>query len=106
MTTTSRSAFTQCVGYLITSVGPFGFGVLNGLTGGWTVPLLGSALWWWSRRSPGAWPFGRATWRTNCRRSPRWGRHGDGFRRSEASIIETVRSPTRWRWPPGPRLGR
>ena len=34
------SALTQCVGYLIASVGPFGFGVLNGLTGGWTVPLL------------------------------------------------------------------
>src|SRR5664279_4636537 len=40
MATTSLSAFTQCVGYLIASVGPFGFGVLNGLTGGWTVPLL------------------------------------------------------------------
>jgi CP family cyanate transporter-like MFS transporter len=40
MATTSLSAFTQCVGYLIASVGPFGFGVLYGLTGGWTVPLL------------------------------------------------------------------
>lgn len=40
MATTSLSAFTQCVGYLIASVGPFGFGVLNGLTGGWTVPLI------------------------------------------------------------------
>ena len=40
MATTSLSAFTQCVGYLIASVGPFGFGVLFDLTGGWTVPLL------------------------------------------------------------------
>lgn len=40
MATTSLSAFTQCVGYLIASVGPFGFGVLDGLTGGWTLPLL------------------------------------------------------------------
>src|SRR5664279_533389 len=40
MATTSLSAFTQCVGYLIASVGPFGFGVLKGLTGGWTVRLL------------------------------------------------------------------
>jgi CP family cyanate transporter-like MFS transporter len=40
MATTSLSAFTQCCGYLIASIGPFGFGVLYDLTGGWTVPLL------------------------------------------------------------------
>ena len=40
MATTSLSAFTQCCGYLIASVGPFGFGVLYDVTGGWTVPLL------------------------------------------------------------------
>ena len=32
MATTSLSAFTQCCGYLIASVGPFGFGVLYDLT--------------------------------------------------------------------------
>jgi CP family cyanate transporter-like MFS transporter len=40
MATTSLSAFTQCCGYLIASVGPFGFGVLFDVTGAWTVPLL------------------------------------------------------------------
>ena len=40
LATTSLSAFTQCVGYLIASVGPIGFGVLFEVTGGWTVPLL------------------------------------------------------------------
>jgi CP family cyanate transporter-like MFS transporter len=34
------SGFTQSVGYLISAVGPLGVGVLYGLTGGWTVPLL------------------------------------------------------------------
>ncbi len=40
LATTSLSAFTQCTGYLIASVGPVGFGVLFDLTGGWTVPLI------------------------------------------------------------------
>jgi CP family cyanate transporter-like MFS transporter len=39
MATTSLSAFTQCCGYLIASVGPLGFGLLFDLSGGWTVPL-------------------------------------------------------------------
>ena len=30
----------SAVGYLIASVGPFGFGILYDLSGGWTVPLL------------------------------------------------------------------
>jgi CP family cyanate transporter-like MFS transporter len=40
MATTSLSAFTQCCGYLIASIGPLGFGLLFDLSGGWTVPLL------------------------------------------------------------------
>ncbi|HEY7814611.1 MAG TPA: MFS transporter [Nakamurella sp.] len=40
LATTSLSAFTQCVGYLIASVGPLGFGLLFDLTGTWNVPLL------------------------------------------------------------------
>jgi CP family cyanate transporter-like MFS transporter len=40
LATTSLSAFTQCAGYLIASVGPLGFGLLFDLTGAWTVPLL------------------------------------------------------------------
>lgn len=40
LATTSLSAFTQCVGYLIASVGPIGFGLLFDLSGTWTVPLL------------------------------------------------------------------
>lgn len=40
MATTSLSAFTQCCGYLIASVGPFGFGILYDVSGGWTAPLL------------------------------------------------------------------
>jgi CP family cyanate transporter-like MFS transporter len=39
MATTSLSAFTQCTGYLIASVGPLGFGLLFDVSGGWTVPL-------------------------------------------------------------------
>jgi CP family cyanate transporter-like MFS transporter len=39
MATTSLSAFTQCCGYLIASVGPLGFGLLFDLSGGGTVPL-------------------------------------------------------------------
>ncbi len=38
--TAALSGFTQSVGYLLASVGPVGIGWLNGLTGGWTVPLL------------------------------------------------------------------
>ncbi len=40
LATTSLSAFTQCVGYLIASVGPLGFGLLFDLSGTWDVPLL------------------------------------------------------------------
>jgi CP family cyanate transporter-like MFS transporter len=40
LATTSLSAFTQCVGYLIASVGPLGFGLLYDVTGTWDVPLL------------------------------------------------------------------
>jgi MFS transporter, CP family, cyanate transporter len=40
MATTSLSAFTQCCGYLIASIGPFGFGILYDLSDGWTAPLL------------------------------------------------------------------
>jgi len=40
LATTSLSAFTQCCGYLIASVGPLGFGLLYDLSGDWTVPLL------------------------------------------------------------------
>lgn len=38
--TAALSGFTQSVGYLASVVGPFGFGVLHDLTGGWTVSLL------------------------------------------------------------------
>jgi CP family cyanate transporter-like MFS transporter len=37
--TAALSGFTQSVGYLLASVGPFGVGLLYDLTGGWTVPL-------------------------------------------------------------------
>ncbi len=40
LATTSLSAFTQCTGYLIASVGPVGFGILFDVSGSWTVPLL------------------------------------------------------------------
>lgn len=40
LATTSLSAFTQCVGYLIASVGPLGFGLLFDLSGTWDVPLI------------------------------------------------------------------
>jgi MFS transporter, CP family, cyanate transporter len=40
LATTSLSAFTQCCGYLIASIGPLGFGVLYDVSGTWTVPLL------------------------------------------------------------------
>ena len=38
--TAALSGFTQSTGYLISAVGPFGVGLLHGLTGGWTVPLV------------------------------------------------------------------
>jgi MFS transporter, CP family, cyanate transporter len=38
--TAALSGFTQSVGYLLAGVGPFGMGLLYGLTGAWTVPLL------------------------------------------------------------------
>jgi CP family cyanate transporter-like MFS transporter len=38
--TAALSGFTQSVGYLIASIGPFGMGLLFQLTGGWTVPLV------------------------------------------------------------------
>jgi CP family cyanate transporter-like MFS transporter len=38
--TAALSGFTQSVGYLMSAVGPLGMGLLYGLTGGWTVPLL------------------------------------------------------------------
>jgi MFS transporter, CP family, cyanate transporter len=41
--TASLSAFAQAVGYLCAFTGPFGFGVLHDLTGGWTVSLLALA---------------------------------------------------------------
>ena len=37
--TAALSGFTQSVGYVIASLGPFGMGVLYQLTDGWTVPL-------------------------------------------------------------------
>jgi len=42
--TAALSGFTQSVGYLIAVLGPFGFGVLHDLTGGWTVPLIALAV--------------------------------------------------------------
>lgn len=38
--TAALSGFTQSVGYLVAAPGPFVVGLLNDLTGGWTVPLL------------------------------------------------------------------
>jgi CP family cyanate transporter-like MFS transporter len=38
--TAALSGFTQSVGYLISAVGPFGMGLLFGLTGSWTLPLV------------------------------------------------------------------
>ena len=40
LATTSLSAFVQCAGYSIAAFGPFAFGVLYELTGGWSAPLL------------------------------------------------------------------
>jgi CP family cyanate transporter-like MFS transporter len=38
--TRALSTMTQSVGYLIAALGPLCFGVLHGLTGGWTVSLV------------------------------------------------------------------
>ncbi len=42
--TAALSGFTQSVGYLIAAVGPFGVGLLYGLSGGWTIPLAALAV--------------------------------------------------------------
>ena len=34
------SAFTQCMGYLLATIGPVAIGSLHDLTGNWTVPLI------------------------------------------------------------------
>ncbi|WP_223199023.1 CynX/NimT family MFS transporter [Solihabitans fulvus] len=39
--TARLSAMAQSIGYLVSASGPFLFGVLHGLTGGWTVSLVG-----------------------------------------------------------------
>jgi CP family cyanate transporter-like MFS transporter len=39
-TAAALSGMAQSVGYLVAAVGPFLFGALHDLTGGWTVPLL------------------------------------------------------------------
>ncbi|WP_166355326.1 CynX/NimT family MFS transporter [Phytoactinopolyspora limicola] len=36
---TALSAFSQCTGYVMAMVGPFVFGLLHDVTGGWTVPI-------------------------------------------------------------------
>jgi CP family cyanate transporter-like MFS transporter len=38
--TAALSGFTQGVGYLIAAVGPLLMGIVYGVTGGWTLPLL------------------------------------------------------------------
>nr|WP_301539800.1 MFS transporter [Nocardioides sp. zg-DK7169] len=38
--TAALSGFTQSAGYLLAGIGPFGFGLIHDLSGGWTVPLL------------------------------------------------------------------
>ena len=38
--TRALSTMTQGIGYLLAAVGPLVFGMLHGLTGGWTVPLV------------------------------------------------------------------
>ncbi|HEY6797674.1 MAG TPA: MFS transporter [Kineosporiaceae bacterium] len=38
--TTSLSTFVQCAGYSMATLGPFAFGLVDELTGGWRVPLL------------------------------------------------------------------
>jgi CP family cyanate transporter-like MFS transporter len=37
---TALSAFAQCTGYTMAMIGPFMFGLLHDLTGGWTVSIL------------------------------------------------------------------
>lgn len=37
--TTAMSTIAQSVGYLVATIGPFGMGLLFGLTGGWGLPL-------------------------------------------------------------------
>ncbi len=44
LATTSLSAFTQSVGYLVAALGPFAFGALYEWTGSWTPPLVGLAI--------------------------------------------------------------
>jgi CP family cyanate transporter-like MFS transporter len=39
------SAFTQCMGYLIASLGPIAIGGLHDLTHGWTVPIVTLMVW-------------------------------------------------------------
>jgi CP family cyanate transporter-like MFS transporter len=38
--TAALSGFAQSIGYLLAGAGPLMMGILNGATGGWTVPLL------------------------------------------------------------------
>jgi CP family cyanate transporter-like MFS transporter len=38
--TAALSGFTQSTGYLLAALGPFGFGLLHDLSGGWDLPLL------------------------------------------------------------------
>jgi CP family cyanate transporter-like MFS transporter len=40
LATTSLSAFTQCIGYVVAAVGPVAFGALYEIVGSWTAPLL------------------------------------------------------------------
>jgi CP family cyanate transporter-like MFS transporter len=42
--TAALSGFTQSVGYLVASIGPFGIGLLFDMTGTWTVPLIALVL--------------------------------------------------------------
>jgi CP family cyanate transporter-like MFS transporter len=37
--TTALSTLAQSTGYLLATAGPFGAGLLNSATGGWTLPL-------------------------------------------------------------------
>ncbi len=41
--TAALSGFTQSTGYLMAAVGPFGFGLVHDLSGGWDLPLLAMA---------------------------------------------------------------
>jgi cyanate permease len=40
LATTSLSAFTPCVGYVVAAVGPVAFGALYEIVDSWTAPLL------------------------------------------------------------------